>query len=113
MISDVVTVPNSRSMRDLPGRIANAAPVGSVGGWGHAAASSWLLVRRGEFDRFKSRLRRGPFLSRRLQALLARSGQVELLGAAVGRSRFATIGAEPLPSTPEEYAEDIDREETK
>jgi tripartite-type tricarboxylate transporter receptor subunit TctC len=29
------------------------------------------------------------------------------------RSRFATIGAEPLPSTPEEYAADIDREETK
>src|SRR5262249_33964176 len=29
------------------------------------------------------------------------------------RTRFATIGAEPLPSTPEEYAEDIDREETK
>ena len=29
------------------------------------------------------------------------------------RSRFATIGAEPLASTPEEYAADIDREETK
>ena len=29
------------------------------------------------------------------------------------RSRFATIGAEPLVSTPEEYAADIDREETK
>jgi tripartite-type tricarboxylate transporter receptor subunit TctC len=29
------------------------------------------------------------------------------------RMRFATIGAEPLPSTPEEYATDIDREETK
>jgi hypothetical protein len=28
-------------------------------------------------------------------------------------SRFATIGAEPLASTPEEYAADIDREETK
>ena len=29
------------------------------------------------------------------------------------RSRFATIGAEPLASTPEEYAADIDREESK
>jgi tripartite-type tricarboxylate transporter receptor subunit TctC len=29
------------------------------------------------------------------------------------RARFATIGAEPLASTPEEYAADIDREETK
>jgi len=29
------------------------------------------------------------------------------------RTRFATIGAEPLASTPEEYAADIDREETK
>ncbi len=29
------------------------------------------------------------------------------------RSRFATIGAEPLSSTPEEYATDIENEETK
>src|SRR5262249_32820744 len=29
------------------------------------------------------------------------------------RARFATIGAEPQTSTPEEYAADIDREETK
>ena len=29
------------------------------------------------------------------------------------RSRFATIGAEPLSSTPKDYAADIDREETK
>jgi len=29
------------------------------------------------------------------------------------RSRFATVGAEPLASTPEEYAADIDREEIK
>ena len=29
------------------------------------------------------------------------------------RTRFATIGAEPLTSTPEEYAADIDSEETK
>jgi tripartite-type tricarboxylate transporter receptor subunit TctC len=29
------------------------------------------------------------------------------------RTRFATVGAEPLASTPEEYAADIDREETK
>ena len=29
------------------------------------------------------------------------------------RTRFATIGVEPLASTPEEYAADIDREETK
>jgi tripartite-type tricarboxylate transporter receptor subunit TctC len=39
------------------------------------------------------------------------------LGAALAtedvRSRFATVGAEPLASTPEEYAADIDREETK
>jgi tripartite-type tricarboxylate transporter receptor subunit TctC len=27
--------------------------------------------------------------------------------------RMATEGTEPLPSTPEEYAADIDREETK
>ena len=39
------------------------------------------------------------------------------LGAALAtedvRSRFATVGAEPLASTPEEYAAEIDREETK
>jgi tripartite-type tricarboxylate transporter receptor subunit TctC len=29
------------------------------------------------------------------------------------KSRLADDGAEPLPSTPEEYAADIDREETK
>jgi len=29
------------------------------------------------------------------------------------RARLATEGAEPLPSTPEEYAADIDREEIK
>ena len=29
------------------------------------------------------------------------------------RSRLADDGAEPLASTPEEYAADIDREETK
>jgi tripartite-type tricarboxylate transporter receptor subunit TctC len=29
------------------------------------------------------------------------------------RSRFSVIGVEPLPSTPEQYAEDIDREEVK
>ena len=29
------------------------------------------------------------------------------------RARFATEGAESLPSTPEEYAADIDREEIK
>jgi len=29
------------------------------------------------------------------------------------RQRFATEGAEPLPSTPEEYATDIDHEEIK
>ena len=28
-------------------------------------------------------------------------------------SRIATEGAEPLPTTPDEYAADIDREETK
>jgi len=29
------------------------------------------------------------------------------------RARFATVGAEPLSSTPEEYAIEIDREEIK
>jgi hypothetical protein len=29
------------------------------------------------------------------------------------RSRLAIEGAEPLPSTPEEYGADIDREETQ
>jgi len=29
------------------------------------------------------------------------------------RQRFATEGAEPLPSTPEEYATDVDHEEIK
>jgi tripartite-type tricarboxylate transporter receptor subunit TctC len=29
------------------------------------------------------------------------------------KQRIATDGAEPLPSTPEEYAADIDREEIK
>ena len=29
------------------------------------------------------------------------------------KERLAKDGAEPLPSTPEEYAADIDREETK
>jgi tripartite-type tricarboxylate transporter receptor subunit TctC len=43
-------------------------------------------------------------LNRELRAALA-SDEV--------RARLATAGAEPLPSTPEEYAADIDREETK
>jgi tripartite-type tricarboxylate transporter receptor subunit TctC len=43
-------------------------------------------------------------LSKELRAALA-SDEV--------RERLATAGAEPLPSTPEEYATDIDREETK
>jgi tripartite-type tricarboxylate transporter receptor subunit TctC len=46
---------------------------------------------------------------------------VDKLGAALRaavmsedlKSRLADDGAEPLPSTPEEYATDIDREETK
>jgi tripartite-type tricarboxylate transporter receptor subunit TctC len=29
------------------------------------------------------------------------------------RGRFATVGAEPLSSTPEEYAADIEHEEAK
>jgi len=43
-------------------------------------------------------------LNKELRALLA--------GEEI-RTRFATIGAEPLASTPEEYAVEIDREETK
>jgi tripartite-type tricarboxylate transporter receptor subunit TctC len=43
-------------------------------------------------------------LSKELRALLA-SEDI--------RTRFATVGAEPLSSTPEEYAAEIDREETK
>jgi tripartite-type tricarboxylate transporter receptor subunit TctC len=35
------------------------------------------------------------------------------LAAADVRARIATDGAEPLPSSPQEYAADIDREETK
>jgi hypothetical protein len=40
---------------------------------------------------------------------------VALVGAPLSQKVlcFATIGAEPLASTPEEYAADIDREETK
>src|SRR5471032_1826718 len=37
----------------------------------------------------------------------------EALGDATLSSRFAAEGAEPLATTPEEYAADIDREETK
>ena len=37
----------------------------------------------------------------------------EALGAADVSSRIAMEGAEPLATTPEEYAADIDREETK
>jgi tripartite-type tricarboxylate transporter receptor subunit TctC len=36
-----------------------------------------------------------------------------LLPSEVIRARFATVGAEPLSSTPEEYAVEIDREEIK
>ena len=35
------------------------------------------------------------------------------LASADVRQRLATEGAEPLPSTPDEYAADIDREETQ
>ena len=37
----------------------------------------------------------------------------EAVGAADTRERMSKDGTEPLPSTPEEYAADIDREETK
>jgi tripartite-type tricarboxylate transporter receptor subunit TctC len=37
----------------------------------------------------------------------------EALGDPVVAKRLATEGAEPLPTTPEEYSADIDREETK
>jgi tripartite-type tricarboxylate transporter receptor subunit TctC len=37
----------------------------------------------------------------------------EALAAPDTRERMATDGTEPLPSTPEQYAADIDREETK
>jgi len=35
------------------------------------------------------------------------------LGSEEVHKRIATEGAEPLPTTPDEYAADIDREETK
>jgi tripartite-type tricarboxylate transporter receptor subunit TctC len=35
------------------------------------------------------------------------------LDASDTKARMATDGTEPLPSTPDEYAADIDREETK
>jgi tripartite-type tricarboxylate transporter receptor subunit TctC len=37
----------------------------------------------------------------------------DALNAADTRERMAADGTEPLPSTPDEYAADIDREETK
>jgi tripartite-type tricarboxylate transporter receptor subunit TctC len=37
----------------------------------------------------------------------------EMLASDVMRTRFATVGAEPLSSTPEEYAKDIEQEHTK
>jgi tripartite-type tricarboxylate transporter receptor subunit TctC len=37
----------------------------------------------------------------------------QMLGSDVMRTRFATVGAEPLSSTPEEYAKDIEQEHTK
>jgi tripartite-type tricarboxylate transporter receptor subunit TctC len=37
----------------------------------------------------------------------------EMLANDVMRTRFATVGAEPLSSTPEEYANDIEQEHTK
>ena len=54
--------------------------------------------------------------ARGIDRLLALQKRAELRAALATddvRSRFATIGAEPLVSTPEEYAADIDREETK
>ena len=37
----------------------------------------------------------------------------EALAAADTRTSMASAGVEPMPSTPEDYAADIDREETK
>jgi len=37
----------------------------------------------------------------------------EMLSSDAMRTRFATLGVEPLSSTPEEYAGDIEREHTK
>jgi tripartite-type tricarboxylate transporter receptor subunit TctC len=37
----------------------------------------------------------------------------EMLASDVMRARFATVGAEPLSSTPEEYANDIEQDHTK
>jgi tripartite-type tricarboxylate transporter receptor subunit TctC len=37
----------------------------------------------------------------------------EAIASEETQARFATDGAEPFPSTPEEYAADLDREETK
>ena len=37
----------------------------------------------------------------------------DALNASDTKERMATDGTEPLPSTPDEYAADIDREETK
>jgi tripartite-type tricarboxylate transporter receptor subunit TctC len=48
-----------------------------------------------------------PIIDRLNQELRAALASIEV------RTRFATVGAEPLASTPEEYAADIDREETK
>src|SRR4029077_6360328 len=45
---------------------------------------------------FKSRLRLGPAFERRLQALLARLGQAQLLGTAIGCSRLDADQPVPL-----------------
>jgi len=48
-----------------------------------------------------------PIIERLNQELRAALSNPEI------RARFATVGAEPLASTAEEYATEIDREETK
>jgi tripartite-type tricarboxylate transporter receptor subunit TctC len=48
-----------------------------------------------------------PIIDRLNKALVATLASEEV------RNRLAVEGAEPLPSTPEEYAVDLDREETQ
>jgi tripartite-type tricarboxylate transporter receptor subunit TctC len=49
------------------------------------------------------------------QAIVARLNRElrALIGTAEVRARIAADGGDPLPSTPEEFAADIDREESK
>lgn len=56
------------------------------------------------------------WLRRRAPHALSLSGSTRnsvLLVSDDIRDRFATVGAEPLSSTPDEYAADIDRDDAK